>query len=409
MKISICKYETCRFGHSTNIKYLSSSNPCQMSQFTFHTISRTEIERSQGGRLMLNAIDYDGPAHLLVTGCPGSGKTTVTLKRAERLVNENKKVLLVTFQKLLTASLKNSAIDGLKESIVSVYRWYYQQFGKMLSGETVEDMIETLKGWPAVDEILIDEGQDLEAKVFKSFITRCSRLTVGADNAQRLYDTGLPSEAIRAALLENGQLYPVDLQYNYRNTFEIYNFARHFLPASERANNVGPLNRMTRGMGEIPMVFRAYSSAEKVEQLKTLLRDAGDKNIAILLFTVAEVDTYYTELTGLGFTCSKHHKNHALSDDIENILVTTYNSAKGLEFQVVIMPDMEEAMTNHHQTDEHYYVGCTRAKENLFLLYNGDTLPTILENVSEDAYLHRDATVAKPGTASNPDEDDLPF
>ena len=44
-----------------------------MPQFRFNTISRADIERSQGGNTMIHAIDYDGSDHQLITGVPGSG------------------------------------------------------------------------------------------------------------------------------------------------------------------------------------------------------------------------------------------------------------------------------------------------------------------------------------------------
>ena len=379
-----------------------------MPQFKFQIISRIDIERSQGGMVMLNAIDYDGPGNMIVTGCPGSGKTTVTLMRAEQLINAGKKVLVLTFQKLLKASLRNSSSLALKEHIDNLHGWYSDNFDKKwVSREDEAAMIGTLAEWAGVDELLIDEGQDFEEKIYKAFLPYCKRMSVGADNAQRLHRSGLVSEKIRAILEMHGTLYPVELHYNYRNSYEIYNFARYFLPANERVNNEAPLRRMKKGVSEKPVVYHVSSDEQKFEQMRTLLRDAGDKNVAILLFKIEDVRPYATKLESMGFACSWHTSEHTLTDDIENILVTTYISAKGLEFQVVIMPDLELAAAQYHANGEHFYVGATRARENLFLLYSGAPLPPILQKFDKDAYLHQEGIAAKKMAAA--DDDDLPF
>ena len=59
---------------------------------------------------------------------------------------------------------------------------------------------------------------------------------------------------------------------------------------------------------------------------------------------------------------------------IENVHITTFKSAKGLEFDTVIMPDFQYFKMNIAQldviTENDYYVGFTRARKNLFLISN---------------------------------------
>src|SRR5690606_22296932 len=95
-----------------------------MPQFRFNTISRADSERSQGGKTMIQAIDYDGNDHQLVTGVPGSGKTTVTIMRAERLINLNKRVKVFTYQTLLRTALNNIATPELQKHIFGFYDWF---------------------------------------------------------------------------------------------------------------------------------------------------------------------------------------------------------------------------------------------------------------------------------------------
>jgi DNA helicase IV len=382
-----------------------------MPQFRFSTISRADIERSQGGNTMIQAIDYDGSDHQLVTGVPGSGKTTVTIMRGERLVIANKKILIFTYQKLLTISLKSIATKELKGKINTFHKWYASVTnGRWVSDDKEDDMIAQLNRLTVIDEILIDEGQDFEEKIYHSLLPKCKQMTVGADNAQRVHESGLLAASIRMELELNRPTIPIRLEYNYRNTFEIYNFARHFMPDNERANNPILLRLMPRGNGNMPVVIQVLSDEDKFNRLRVILDDAGDKNIAILLYHHKAIDTYYDKIIAMGLSCSKHHSQSHAGENIENILVTTYKSAKGLEFQVVIMPDMHTAMNSQEKTAEHYYIGCTRAKENLYLTFTGNNLPGYFDKFTEDSYEFRPSDNGTQGAITqNITVDDSPF
>jgi len=269
-----------------------------------------------------------------------------------------------------------------------------------------------MKDWDGVDEIIIDEGQDFEPRIYRSLINKCKRLTVGADNAQKIHKNGLKANEIQSEMQKNGTVMPLGLQYNYRNTFEIYNFARFFLPYSERANNPLAIERIPKGKGITPTVFLVPDNNTRLAQLKILLSDAGDRNVAVLVYRIEEVNEYYQLILDMGINCSKHHNKMHIGNNIENVLVTTFKSAKGLEFQVVIMPTMETAKSAHYMTAEHYYIACTRAKENLFLITRGESLPSYFNEFDSDSY-----QLTKPSATDAPTKtdiatsinDDLPF
>lgn len=374
-----------------------------MPLFKFNTVSRSDIERSKGGNVMIYAIDFDGGKNQLIVGIPGSGKTTVTLMRAERLINQGKKIKVFTFQTLLRLSLHNIASDTLKDHIFSFYRWYYDKYGWLYPSDTEVEMLEKMQAEPDYDEILIDEGQDFEERIYKSLIPKCDKMTVGADDAQKIHDDGITAGEIETELESHNSTSLVRLEYNYRNTFEIYNFARYFMPDSERANNPITLEKMPRGNGSIPIIIQSTSEAETFERIKIILRDNGGRNVAILLYHRSEVETYYAKIRAMGFSCSRYHGKWHEGPEIENILITTYKSAKGLEFQVVIMPDMQTAMDSSEKTSEHYYIGCTRAKETLFLIFKGSSIPKCFTNFSTDSY-----TFLPHNNGTKP-IDDLPF
>lgn len=357
---------------------------------------------------MINAIDYDGPGNLLIVGVPGSGKTTVTIMRAERLSNEGKNVKVFTYQNLLRISLRNIATERLRDNIFGFYDWYYNRFGFFQKTENEEQLLSRMTSEPIVDEILIDEGQDFEARIYRTLLAKCNRMSAGADNAQKVHYHGLTANQIRNEIEKQKGIVSIRLEYNYRNTYEIYNFARHFMPDNERASNPIDLNLVPRGNGEATTIFQVGSHEQTLKRLEVLLQDSGSKNIAILVYHQSEVDFYHAKIGQLGYSCSKHHHNAPAGQELENIVVTTYKSANGLEFQVVIMPDMHTAMNEPEKTAEHYYIGCTRARESLYLLYVGKTLPKCLSTFDKESFKFIDSMVEPSLNAKN-EADDLPF
>jgi len=381
--------------------------------FTFTLISEADILRSPGGNLMMNAINYDGQKHMLVTGCPGSGKTTVSIMRAAKRFREGRSILLLTYQNMLRIALGGIAGRMPRKLISTFHRWHMRSTnGTHVNNRTADEMVHDIQAnHIPYDEILIDEGQDFEARFIETAARCCSQITISSDTAQKLHDQGLDSSQIMTLITSLfGAVEHFNLEHNYRNNYETYFFAINFVPYNLRAANENTLNNMYRGKtGSVPVVFQAKEHKDTLNILRTRLNEAGEVNVAVLLYHVKDVDYYYREIPKLGdFRCSRYHNEMTAEEkaetenDLQNILVTTYKSAKGMEFQVVIMPDMHLAKTEDFMTDEHYYVGCTRAKENLYLIFEGE-MPDYIDTFDKGSYTYR------PHQDDNEVYDSLPF
>lgn len=382
-----------------------------MPQFRFNTISREDIVRSQGGNTMITAIDYDGKDHQMVTGRPGSGKTTVSLKRLERLVNvPNYKVLFITYQILLAESLKNVVEQSAADKIKRINMWLYQ-FGVFNDSDTAETFLARIPNTINFDEIIIDEGQDLEPRFLSVLMNKGKQITIGADNAQKIYPHGMAiSEIVSKLETTRKPIVTIRLNYNYRNSYEIYNFARFFVPDDPQANNSTVLFSMSRKPETKPVVIQCLTESELDARIRVLIENNSDKNIAVVLFHTNDVDRFHSKISNMGFDCSKYYYPLPIPSDFKSIIVTTYYSVKGMEFEVVIMPDMQSAFTNERHTGNHYYVGCTRAKENLYLTYTAESKPQFLKEFADDSYEFRPSEKGTQRTTrQNIIEDDLPF
>jgi DNA helicase IV len=375
--------------------------------FVFNTVSEEEINRSLNGKQMMHAIRYDGDDQLFVTGRPGSGKTTISLLRAIFLHNQpDKKVLLLTFQNLLVTSLRNSAPAALRSNINTFNSWAWRKTNGLLitKNTSIEQLTQLLSSQgERYYEIIIDEAQDLPSCVFQPLFAITDRLTIGADTGQKVHHEGTTADEIEEIVSQNHSIHDVELQYNYRNFFEVYDFARQFVPHMPFANGALLLDSMPKGKGSLPEVIQ---TTDEIQTALNLLENHAGENVAVLFERIKQVDAFSEALSKRGVKHTKWHSDveKIVLNNVESIVVTTYKSAKGLEFQAVIMPHAErlQPSVGNFFNPEHCYVGCTRATQKLYLTYLGDKLPFCLQSFRAASYTHQ----LIPQLS---EENDLPF
>ena len=372
-----------------------------MAKFTFRLPSEGDIRNSRNGGTMLHIIESDYKEKFtVVTGCPGSGKTTVSIFRLIRLVNNRKPTVLLTYQTMLKVAIENLLVDqGIpKYKVNTMHSWYWSVTKKMLGfshhGDKLNsDQIEKdLKNKNLGQcELILDEAQDLEERIFQSLPNVFGRITIGADNDQQMHpNTGASEHTIKKHLEHS--LNEFELQFNYRNTYHIYNFARYFVPDSPKVNDANTLSELQRykNNGDKPEVLKFNSQKEMRDRLKIIIDNyKSGFNIGILFPYVNQVKEYYDIVQELiGDECSMYHSEMTkdqkgkVEEELKNILITTFISAKGMEFDVVIMPEFDSVKAGDKKQ---FYVGCTRAKNRLVLMHTGNK-PAVLNNFPTDTY-----------------------
>ena len=306
-----------------------------------------------------------------VCGCAGSGKTMLAMEKARRLAAEGFDVLLTCFNVQLAEHLANRAPDG-----VSVFHFhglceylireagikaipprdanvYYNQFLPDLMLEAVESL------GPQFDAIIVDEGQDFRENWWLALNEllrepKTGVLYVFFDDNQNLYQ-GVTQ---LANLIDSP---PFLLVENCRNTQQIHRLVATFHQQGSRLKARGPL-------GAAPQWLPYTMQEEMVRILRRTLHNLVNEEAVspqdlIILTPRAEARSALTEGLALGnFVLTR--KPPRLSGQIQ---VDTIHRFKGLERKVVIIAELDEAA--HRDKSLILYVGCSRARVHLILLY----------------------------------------
>ncbi len=313
-----------------------------------------------------------------ITGGPGTGKSVVTVWR--HLINYRRKrrtSVLLTYTKslqyFLTNSIKSSAD---KENDTQLKQAIYN----------ASNNVSLANSWTRqeFDEILIDEAQDLPEnqidnnwnKGYLNYITKDAKMvSYGADDKQIVYAERATTEKRLSELYPEAK--PHKLFQNYRNTFCILNFAKHSLDFAIPTDTLDRLKE--ENPGREPILKITNDATKQNEVILDIIKDFndGETNIAILLFFENQFDNISAFLKSKNIEFSWFNNKRGEFSNIENIHVTTFKSSKGLEFDVVIIPEFDGYKRlinnpNYNVNAEDYYVAFTRARRNLFLIANND-------------------------------------
>lgn len=340
---------------------------------------------------------YDAPLDkpLFVAGPPGSGKTVLAVWRARVIAEAGQTTALVTFNRMLRRLANLLLPDNVQTYTMHTFstRDYARRVGyRTLSSYSLpwKEMLDTLDGrpnsGPGCSHLVIDEGQDLEEGFFK-YAQRYAAgvLTVFADEDQSLgiRRTTL-SQIKRAAKLPD----PLLLTVNHRNTAEIAAVAEHF------HSGLLPAATVKRGRGgRRPRLIRSQDHSTTVRFISNFFRNFNG-TVGVIVTFKATAQTIYAALKAelAGRRVDMYVSRQDNEDTIElltpGITILTKESVKGQEFDTVFVLELLE---NIPCSDAHskriMYMLCSRARDNLFLVYGPEALTTEAEASLPGAHL----------------------
>lgn len=311
---------------------------------------------------------------IALSGGPGTGKSVVSLWRHIRNYEQGKRSLLLTYTTTLKQYLK--ACCGKKNNTAALN-----------VGTSYRNRPYT--NW---SEIIVDEAQDLEKDYYEN-IKKYGVISYGADDSQILYRSHCSKEAELKGIFPDNVLCVLDK--NFRSTQRIMKFAKIAFPNAVIPLNI--INGLANNVGEWPVLLISRDTSKQNDAIIQIINSfrADDHNIALLLPFKEEVNTlvvsvgnnvrYYEEiLKAKGIQFSVYYEDRDRfpygAGEISNIHLTTYKSAKGLEFDTVIIPNFDlfpRICQDSYVNDwNDFYVACTRARSNLYLISNYD-LPNL--------------------------------
>jgi superfamily I DNA/RNA helicase len=263
---------------------------------------------------------------------------------------------------------------------------------------------------------VVDEIQDLSESTIKLIrkmvISGPNDLFLVGDGTQRIYKGGFALSKVGVNISrQSGAI----LRYNYRNTRQIMHLAEWLMEdvsiddLDDEETSTPPKPERAVREGEIPTLQICHSPQEEIqrimEEIKHLKqsRNYDERDFAILYRT----GTPYKELAREILEKQNGHEVVELDKSATSyfgpgIKLTTFHSAKGLEFKVVFivglsnerMPFFHDGVSgmspkeiDHHTEAERrlLYVAVTRARDLLYLSYSPANEPSrFIANVPEE-------------------------
>lgn len=305
-----------------------------------------------------------------IKGHAGTGKTVLAMKKALRDSMKGKRVLYICYNTLLYEKMKKDSEDafdvfciyGFAEEYLRMnHKEYYDEFQKEADYDKMINHYMELcsdnkeKGNILYDTILVDEGQDFEEAWFKSLYNfledKNGSLYVFYDELQMLYEKFGRTDI---SFLDIGTKYT--LKRNMRNTDEIS-------LSSLRVMGMNKDEIDLRGIKGIePQIFIAESKLDIQEKLKFCFKElkkqnVEDKDITVLVNNVREKIKYRNEI-----------RNYS------SCLIETIRKFKGLESNIVVIPDLNHDFMDNDETRKLLYVAMSRAMVHVIIIINTENM-----------------------------------
>lgn len=341
-------------------------------------------------RIQQRAVDSREP--IFLSGVPGTGKTVVSIRRLQNASSMGKKAIIFTYGKLLKKTIEEKLGDS-SMPVKNIHDWMWwdvqpengkQKLEVITDDTNLDESIKMIKERGFVyDEILVDEGQDLSINTYKLLREITPNLSISADNAQQINnkENATKEEEIIKLFPD---LKNMELDEVFRSAYELYYFAIQFVPNNARANDPVLLERLkNKNSGaDKPLVYLESNLNGMFDTVREIIDENPTDNIGILFEQVIDVDHFAKNLATDYELSTYHSIQKVVPSELKNIIITTFKSAKGIEFDIVIIPYFPDRAKN---VPEEYYVGVTRAKNQVHFLAI-QNMPAIMKNFDKNTY-----------------------
>ena len=305
-----------------------------------------------------------------VRGHAGTGKTVLAVKKAIRESQSGKSVVFLCYSNLLKEKVREeSAGDFEVFSIYSLAVEYLKRYNEDLFNkfeesvdyeEMMNDFLKEVKKNKSkyqmfFDSIVIDEGQDFTEEWFNAInelLRDDGSICAFYDENQMLYNKYGRNDI---SFLDRGTKYT--LMRNMRNTDEICTSSLKVIKANK---NYIRLNGIS---GIKPDIIFSDDAFDTITHLKSIIREL-------------KKNEYLREenITVLTMEAKKKLKfKKGIADEFSGT-VESIRRFKGLESDVVIIPDLNSDFMDNEELRNLLYVGMSRAKAHVILIIDTEVL-----------------------------------
>ncbi len=357
------------------------------------------ITEDKLGSDQVEVIDEIGKINnkpIWIKGHAGSGNSVLLLHSlADYLVKKpTANVCVVVFTRALVDLLET----GLKQ--------IPKLNGKTIPVHTIYDVKDLIDNKNRFDAIFCDEVQDLPISFIQSMKSACDHLIIAGDSEQSIYEAEpkwKESTASPTEITNNIQPIEKKLGYIYRLTDSILKILQNVFPSMSK-----DLTRIGDADTDIKLISsNAVDNFKEVEYVWKLIKETNifhpDKVSAVLLwkhdkiieFTnlvlkMEKVDPWvrvndsfgknpnytllnsYLKSKGVPLMYVGNNYGSLTAADIQNkVVLMTYHSSKGLDFDYVYLPMVNTEMKIHSKEDSLLLVALSRSKSGLLVSYTG--------------------------------------
>ena len=339
-----------------------------------------------------------------IQGFAGSGKSVLLAYAAKTILTKkpNSKILVVVFTR----------------SLVEMFNADFKELG-ISSKVTIDTYYGFMNGGAHYDYILCDEVQDLIPRVVREMNARGTNIIVAGDSNQSIYESDPKWREATVTPSEIGRLIsgdPYELSIIHRLSRSIIDAVQRFLP---RMNIFSSKRDMTKEDTQIRLC-EAISESKEVKYIMEQATKAVNVgySTAILIPTAPKIIKFvnqalreegkpeWTETTNswgrIDYgSMNSHLRRHGIKmqyvgngygsfdENDHRIVIMTFHSAKGLDFENVFIPYANASMyisPNDSLAKTLFMVAMTRSRRNLYISYSGypsDYLEAFKSNCSQ--------------------------
>jgi len=364
------------------------------------------------------ALELPAEGNHLLIGGPGTGKSVIALLRASRLVRTKKANVFLAYNRLLIhASRALAPVPLVANTWIS---WFRQNWREQMGQACPDQGQPYLLDWTAIerqtrksedipspehDYLVIDEGQDMPENFYLALADLgFKHIFVVADFNQVLYpDRSCNRKQLvnclakdrrnvqnanskKESLLDESAI--IQLKYNHRNPGPVARLANYLCNKLDNPQSTCPELRNDMRAAEVP-ILHGYDPSNLTRNLSHVARrilltaDRNPRKLIGVLCPTIEVRNQYKRELDQALAVVRDRLDYGdvrieLFDSSQQaepdftqggIVVLTAQSCKGLEFDIVVIADLDWYRNDSGKV-QLLYVMVSRAYERVILIHN---------------------------------------